>query len=155
MAGVQGGLVPKGTINSADIKNPSDLQAQIHRDEAASGSGSYYGKQFDGVEELIGGPGAAAVQQMAVEVNYDDETRILTTIVYGGVGPFVYDWEMKNFTDRTGEDVATFTGATNAASATVTAAAANDTVGLATVKVTDAQGRVTFGSFLVDQEAAA
>lgn len=84
MAGVQGGLIPKGTINSADIKNPSVLQAQVHRDEAANGSGSYYGKLDDGTEELIGGPGVSTLpvvlQATAVnDINTASQVDVLAT----------------------------------------------------------------------------
>lgn len=72
--GYAGGLIPKGTVSSVDIKNPSALQAQLHRDEAANGSGSYYGKLDDGTEELIGGPGVSTLPVVVQVTAVDDIT---------------------------------------------------------------------------------
>lgn len=97
MSGAQGGLIPKGT--GSEILTPGqERQVAVHRDEAAPGAGSYFGKLSDGTEEPIGGPGSASGIPFANDTNaaanvvqvtfpgfvalvddYTFEVRILTT----------------------------------------------------------------------------
>lgn len=105
MAGVQGGLIPKGTINSADIKNPSALQAQLHRDEAPNGQGTYYGKLDDGTEEEIGGPGSSGT---GGGIPFANDTNADPNIVQLAIPGFValvdaYTFEARILTDNNGD----------------------------------------------------
>lgn len=155
MAEVHGGLIMKGlTSDLTQIPAPTaEGEVRLHRDKAAAGAGVYRGKLSDGTEEIIGGPGVGAGTQLAVEVFYDEVTRVLTSVVTGGT-PATYEWIMKSGTTVAAEAEATFAGATNLSSATLTAAGGATTVGMPTLKVTDTLGRISFGSFAVRMAAA-
>lgn len=152
MAGGQGGLIPKGAINDVEIITPTTPeQVQVHRNRAADGSGTYYGKLGDtGVEEIIGGPGAGSSGQLSVDVTYVSATRVLTATPAGAVGAVTYAWTIKSFTNVPTEVDGAYVGAVNLSTATLTAAAEGTTrVALAQVTVTDSIGRIAKGTFAV------
>lgn len=156
MGEVHGGLIMKGTVNvDTEIPPPTATgEARVHRNKAADGAGIYYGKLNTGVEEVIGGPGTGAGTQLSVEVTYDEVTRVATSIVTGGTAA-TYAWTMKSGTTVAAEAEATFAGAVNGPTATLTAAGGATTVGMPTVKVTDTLGRIAFGYFAVRMAAGA
>lgn len=135
----------------AEVKRPSGtlVSRQFYRDKSAQGSGIYKAMDESGNIEIIGGPGAGSNSQLSVDVTYNSATRVLTATPAGGVGALTYAWTIKSFTDITNEDNATYTGATNAATATITAPGANNVFGMAQVKVTDSIGRSANATFAV------
>lgn len=141
MASGQLGIIPVGLINNDKIVKPgTEYQIQLHRDEAAAGSGTYYGKLSDGTEEPIGGPGSTSTS-IAVEITSADGLA-LASVVTGGTAPYTYSWLVKSKFIN-GTDIA-FTGATNAATAAIDNSAPTYD-GTVAVKVTDVNGKVAYG----------
>lgn len=150
----QGGLIEVGT--DLEMNRPAGIitQRQVYRRPSAQGSGVYCAMDENGAVEIIGGPGAVPLAggQLSVDVTFDSRTLTLTATTSGGT-PATYAWTIRSFDNVTGEEDATFNGATNASTAVIsTPGITNNVVGLAQVKVTDTNGRITYNQYLVRLE---
>lgn len=100
MSSAQSGLIPQGTGNQ--ILTPlAKKQAQVYRDNAVSGDGTYYGRLPDGTNEKIGGPGAGS------GIPFGNDTNAAANVIQVTLPGFVslvddYTFEVRNLTTNTG-----------------------------------------------------